>query len=164
MVALVGGGQAVELLTVGIPVEITRIDHNAAHLCGMSVHVLCGGVGDDVTAPFEGTAIDGRCKSVIDDEGYAMLVGHLGKSLDVEHVAAGVADGLAEETFRIGLEGCLDALVVPIGINEGALDAELLQRHAEEVERATVNGVRRDEMVACLADVEDGVEVGSLAR
>ena len=163
VVAFVGRGQAVELRAVGIPVEVARIDHSTAHLCSVSVHVFGGGVGHDVAAPFEGTAVDGSGKGVIDDEGHTMLVSHLGKSLDVEHVTARVGDGLAEEALRVRLEGCLDALVVPIGINEGALDAEFLERHAEEVECAAVDGVGGDEVVACLADVEDGIEVGSLS-
>ena len=129
----------------------------------MAVHVLRGGVRHDVAAPFEGSAVDGRGEGVIDDEGHAVAVRHPGEALYVEHVAAGVRDGLAEEALRVGAEAGFDALVVPFGVNKGALDAELLQRDAEEVERAAVDGVGRDEVVAGLTDVEDGVEVSRLS-
>ena len=119
---------------------------------------------DDVTAPFEGTAVDRSGKGIVHDERNTMLVGHLGKTLDVEDVTARVADGFAEEALGVGLESSLDALVIPIGINEGALDAKFLERHAEEIECTTIDGIGSDEVVARFADVEDGIEVGSLAR
>ena len=93
---------------------------------------------------------------------HAMLVRHLGKTLNVKHIAAWVADGLAEEALGVGAELLLDALVVPVGVNEGTLDAEFLHGHAKEVERAAIDSVGGDEVVASLADVEHGVEVGSL--
>ena len=129
----------------------------------MTVHVLCGGVRDDVATPFEGTAIDGCGEGVVHDEGHTMLVSHLGETLDVEDIATGVRDGLTKEALRVGAEASLNARIVPIGVNESALDAKFLQRHAKEVEGAAVNRVGRNEMVASLTDVEDGVEVSSLS-
>ena len=163
VVRLVGCAKAGELLCVLVPIEVAAIHNHAANLSGVTVHVLRRGVRHDVAAPFKGTAVDGCGKGVIDDERHAVLVRHLGKALDVEHVAAWVRDGLAEEALRVGAEASLDAFVVPVGVDEGALDAELLQRHAEEVERAAVDSVGGDEVVASLTDVEDGVEVRRLS-
>ena len=105
VVGLVGGCETGELL---IPLEVAAINYAAADLCGVTVHVFRGGVGDDVGAPFEGTAVDGRGEGVVNNEGNAMLVGDAGKLLDVENLSAGVGDGLAEEGFRIGTEGLAD--------------------------------------------------------
>ena len=107
----------------------------------MTVHVLRGRVGYDVASPLEWTAVDGSGEGVVHDEWYAVAVGHLGKALNVEHVAARVGDGLAEEALRILLEASLYLLVRPFRVNEGTLYAEFLHCHAEEVERAAVDGV-----------------------
>ena len=164
MVRLVGGAESGELLGMAKPVEVAAVDDDAAHLCGHTVHILCGGVGDDVGAPLEGTAVDGGGEGVVDNQGHAVLVGDACELLNVEHGAAGVGDGLAEERLCVWAEGCLNLLLGSGGRHEGALDAELLHRHAEEVVGAAVNLVRGDEVVASLTDVEQGVEVGSLAR
>ena len=86
-------------------------------------------------------------------------MGNLGEALNIEDSAAGVRDCLAEETLCIWTELLLDALVVPVGVDEGTLDAELLHRNAEEVARTAVNSGSADEVVAGFADVENGVEV-----
>ena len=59
VVAVVGGGEAGELVGVGRPVELAAVHDAAAHAGGVTIHVLGGGVGDDVRAPLDGTAVDG---------------------------------------------------------------------------------------------------------
>ena len=162
MVTLIGRAEAGELFGMLVPVKVAAVHHASTHLGGMSVHVLRRAVRHDVATPLEGTAVDGSGKGVVHDEGHAVAVCHEGKALDVEDLAAGVGDGLAEEALRVGAEFLLDALVIPFGIHEGAFYAQLLHRHTEEVVRTAIDGVGGDEMVACLADVEDGVEVGCL--
>ena len=164
VVALVRLAQSRELVGMGRPVEVAAVHDGAAHRCGVPVHVFRGGVGHDVGPPLEGAAVDGRGEGVVHDERHAVAVGHPGEAFDVEHVSARVREGLAEEALRVRPEGGLDALVLPFRVHEGAFDAQLLHRHAEEVERAAVDGVAGDEVVARLADVEHGVEVGRLPR
>ena len=90
-------------------------------------------------------------------------VGHAGEAFDVEHVATGVGDSLSEEALGVGAEGLGYFLVRRLGVDEGALYAQLLHGHSEEVVSASIDGVRRDEVVAGLADVKHGVEGGCLA-
>ena len=120
-------------------------------------------MGHDVGTPFEGTAVDGCGKGVVDNEGHAVAVGNLGKTLNIEDGAAGVGDGLAEHGLRIRTEGSLYLLVAGFLRNERTVDAQLLQRHAEKVVRATIDFIRGNKMVASLTDIEDGIEVGSLS-
>jgi hypothetical protein len=82
---------------------------------------------------------------------------------DVEDAAARVADGLAEDEFGIGPEGFLDFLLAVLLVYKGAVDAEFFQCDAEQVIGAAVDFVRCDDVVACVADVEDCVEIGRLA-
>ena len=89
---------------------------------------------------------------------------HLGKAFYVEDTTARVTDGLAEEALGVGAEFCLYALVVPILVNEGAFYTKFLQGNTEEVEGATIYIIGGDEVVACLTDIEDCIEVGGLTR
>ncbi len=91
-----------------------------------------------------------------------MPVSHVGKALDVEYLASGVGDCLSEEGLGILAEACLYLLVIPLGVDEGALDAEFLERNTEQVERASVYIVGRDDVAACLTDIEDCIEIGCL--
>ena len=163
VIRLIGRTQSGELLCIREPVKVAAIHHDTAYLCSQSVHILRGGVGDDVCAPLEGTAVHGCGKRIIDDQGHPVLMGDLGEALYVEHGAARIRDRLAEHSLRIRAEGSLYLLVAGLLRDECALDAELLQRHAEEVIGAAVDFVRGDEMVASLTDVEDGVEVCGLS-
>ena len=89
----------------------------------MAVHIFGGAVGNDVGSPFKGAAVDGRGKRVVHNEGHAVAVCNLGKTLNVEYVAAGVGDGLSEDALGVGAEGCLNLLVGGVGIDESALYA-----------------------------------------
>ena len=100
---------------------------------------------------------------VVHNERHVMAMGDARKLLDVEHGAPGIADGLAEERLGVGPEGFLYGLLRVVGVDECAVYAQLLERYAEEVECASVDLVARHDMVACLADVEHGIEVGGLS-
>ena len=163
VVTLVRSAEAREFLGIRHPVEITAIHNYAAYLrCG-AIHILGGRVGHDVGSPFKRTAVDRGGKGVVHDERHPVLMGDAGKLLDVEYGTARVADGFAKHHLGVRAESLLNLLLAGIRVYEGALDAQLLQGNAEEVEGATVNLVRGNDVVARLADVEHGVEVGSLS-
>ena len=84
------------------------------------------------------------------------------KLFNVEHGAARVGDGFAEQSLGVGTESLLNLLLAGLGADEGTLDAQLLQCDAKEVERAAIDFIRGDNVVTCLADIEDGIEVGGL--
>ena len=71
VVAVVGGAQAGEFVGVGHPVEASAVHDGAPHRYAVAVHVLGGGVGHDVGAPLEGTAVDGGGEGVVHDQGHA---------------------------------------------------------------------------------------------
>ena len=106
-----GGGAAGGSVCTCLPIKVAAVDDSAAYLCGVTVHVLCGGVCDDVSSPLEGAAVDGGGKGVVDDEWHAVLMGYPCEALDVEHGTSRIGDGLAEHCLRVGAEGGLYLLV-----------------------------------------------------
>ena len=120
MVRLVGSRQPGVL---GIPLEVAAIHDAAAHLRGMTVHVLRRGVRHDVGSPLKGAAVDGCGERVVDYQGHPVTVGDACELLDVEHFAARVRDGLAEQRLRVGTEGSVYLLLGSLLRHEGAVYA-----------------------------------------
>ena len=87
---------------------------------------------------------------------------HLCKALYIEHAASWIGDGFTEERLGIWPESLLYLLVVSRGVYVCAVYAELLQRHTEEIVCSAIDVVAHHNVSASLADVEDGVEIGSL--
>ena len=162
VIAVIGSAQAGELVGILGPVELAGIHNDAADGGGVAVHVLGGGVGDDIRAPLKGTAVDGSGEGVVHDQGHTVLMGDFRKLLNVQHRQGGVGDGLAEERPGVGLEGGVQLFRRRVRGHEGRGDAHLRQRHADEVEGAAVDGGGGHDVVAGVADVEDGEEVGRL--
>ena len=84
------------------------------------------------------------------------------KLLDIEHGTAWITDGFTKNYLCIWTESLLDFLLAIVRVYEGTFNTKLLQGNAEEIECAAVNLVGSNDMVACLADIEHCVEVGSL--
>ena len=162
VVALVRGGQAGELVGIGVPVKLAAVHDGAAHGEGVAVHILGGGVGDDVTAPLEGVAVHRGGKGVVHDEGHAVGVGRLGKLLDIQDGEGRVGDGLAKDRLGVGPEGGVQLLLRALGIHEGELDAHALHGDGKQVKGPAVDGGGGDDVVSAACNVEDGIEVGRL--
>src|SRR5699024_9501002 len=85
VVALVGGGQAGALVGVGHPVKLAAVHDGAAQSGAVAVHILGGGVGDDVGAALDGAAVDRSGEGGVHDQGHPVGVGGPGKLFGVQH-------------------------------------------------------------------------------
>ena len=163
VVGLVGGGEARELVGMGHPVEVARINDGAAHCGAVAIHVLGGGVGHDVGAPLEGTAVDRRGERVVHDQRHAVGVSRSGEAFDIEDRECRVGDGLAEHALGVGSERRLEFFVARVRRHEGALQAHAAHGVGEQVVGAAVDGGACHHVVSRAGDVEDGEEVRRLA-
>ena len=162
VVAFVGLAQSGELVGMCVPVEIPAVYYGPANGRGMSVHVFGGGVRYYVCTPFKRAAVYGGGKRVVNYKGHAVFVCHAGEPLYVEYVYPGVGDSFAEYAFRVGAESGFNFVVIPIGVDKGALYAKFLHGYPEQVERAAINCVGCNKMITCLAYVEYCVKIGGL--
>ena len=121
----------------------------------MPVHILGGGVGNDVRAEFKWTAVDRGCKGVIDNQGYAVCVRRFCEFFKVEHGQRRVCHRFPEHRLRILLEGCVQFIFRTIGINEGKGNAHLLHRYGKQVVGTAVNRSGANHVIAAVGDVED---------
>ena len=162
MVAVVGSTQTWKLIGMSEPVEISTIHDAASHLAGCSIHILGGAMGYDVGTPFEGTAVDRCGKGVVDDKWHSILMGNACKFLDIKYRTSRITDGLAEDYLGVGTESLLYLFFGVVRVDKGAVDTKLLECDTKQIECATIDLVACHNMVACLADIEHCIEVGSL--
>ena len=159
-----GRGETRELVRMGHPVKLAVIDDHATQVGRMAIHVLSGGVRDDVGAPLKGTAHHGRREGVVDHQRHAVVVRGLGKALNIEHGKRGVGDGLAKDELGVGLEGGLQLLIGAVGCDERAGQAHAAHSVSQQVIRAAVDGRARDHVIAGTGHVKDREEVRGHAR
>ena len=164
VVAVIGLGEACELVVLRLPVEVSAVNHATAYGNRMAVHVLCGRVCHNVGAPLERAAVHRCGESVVNNQGHTVAVSNVGKLLNVEHVHAGVRDCLAEQRLSVRAERLLNLLGRSIGINESNLNAHLLHCYCKQVVCSAVDSGCRYKVVARLANVQYRVEVRSLPR
>src|SRR5699024_9909926 len=141
---------------------MAAVHDGAAHPGAVAVHILGGGVGDDVGAPLDGAAVDRSGEGVVHDQGHPVGVGGPGKLFDVQHGEGGVGDGLAKDGLGVGPERGVQLLLGGGGGDEGDVDAHLGHGDRDQVEGAAVDGGGGDDVVPALADVEQGQAVGGL--
>ena len=151
------------LVGMGLPIEVTAIYDTTTDAGRVAIHIFRSRVGHDIGTPFERAAID-RCREgVIDNEWHTLLVGNPGELLDVEHHDARVRQCLTEEQFRVRTERLGDLLLTSVLVNESAIDSQFLQRDSQKVVGSTIDAGGADDMVARLADIKEGEEVGCLS-
>ena len=163
VIALVRGAEPGETVGIFRPVKAAGIHNGPAHGDPVAVHVFRGGVGDDVAAPVEGTAVHRRGEGVVHNQGDPVGVGGFGKLFNVQHRQGGVGDGLPEYRLGVGPEGRLQLRLGAVRGDEGEVDAHALHGDGKEVEGAAVDAGRGHHMIPAAGDVEHRVKVGRLA-
>ena len=163
VVAVIRGAQAGELIGMSHPVELAAVHNGTAQGCAVAVHVLGGGMGHDIGTPFNGAAVDGGGKGVIHNQRHTVGVGCIGKLFNIQHRQGGVGNGFAKDSLGVGLERGVQLFLGTVRRDKGGGNAHLCHGDGDQVEGAAVNGAGRNDVVARVADVEQGKEVGCLA-
>ena len=93
-----------------------------------------------------------------------MAVRNAGKLLDVEHVDARVGYGFAKQHLGVGLESSGYFLLRGVDVDKGGFDAQFAEGDVEQIECSAIDLRAANHMVASLADIENGIEIGCLTR
>src|SRR5207244_998901 len=115
---------------------------------------------DDVRAPLDRPAEVWRREGRIDHEGRAVRVGDRRDALEIEHVAARIADRFTVEKLRVRTERGVPPVEV-VRIDEGDLEAELALQVLELRDRAAVERGGGHDVIA---RHEHGEQRGRLSR
>ena len=145
------------------PVKVAAVHDRAADVDRVTVHIFGGGMGHNVRAELNRTAVDRRGKGVVHDERHAVFVRQTRELFDIQHGDRGIGDGLAEHSARVGTERLLQLLLGERLVNKGHVDAHLFHGDAQQVVGAAVDSGGSHDMAACLADIEQGKKVCRLS-
>ena len=110
---------------------------------------------DDVRAPLDRAAEKRRRERVVHDQRQLVVVRDGRDRLDVEHVAAGVADGLAVERLGVVADGRLPGVGI-VGIDPRQLHRHLAQQVLELIDRPAVQRRRGHDVIAGRQQREQG--------
>ena len=147
---------------VGLPVELSRVDDDAADAGAVPAQPLGEGVNHDVGPVLDRALQVGCCEGAVDDEWQSVGMCDVGDGLDISHLQAGVADGFAEEQLGLGGDG-LGKVFRIVGIYKVSLDSELWKDVVKLGEGSTVQVIRGHDFIARLAEVDDRVEDSACA-
>lgn len=146
------------------PVETAAIDNDAADRGAVAAEPLGGRVHHDVGAEFDRPAEIRRREGVVDQQWNFCFMRDLCNLRDVQHLEAGIADGLADHEARVGLDRGAETVEVA-RLHEGGGDAEARQRVGQDIDRAAIQRRRRDDMFAGADERCDGeMQGGHAAR
>ena len=162
MIRFVRRAKSGEFIGMSIPVEVTAIYDTTAYAGSVSVHIFGSGVNNDICSPFERAAVNRSRESIVNNQRDTVAVRDTGKLLNIQHFEGRIGNCFTEQCFRIRTESCGNFFFAGIRIDESNLNTEFFHCHSEQVESTTIDSGRTNEMVTCLANIEDSVEVGSL--
>ena len=163
VVAVIRSTQAGELIGVLGPIKLTGIHNTTAHSRTVTVHVLRGGMGNNIGAPLNGSAVNRCGKGVVNDERKTIVVGSLRKDLDIQHVQRRVSNGLTKDKLGIRTDGRTDFFVGRVRTDEGSLNAHTFHGNTDQVESTTIDCRAGHNVVTARADIEHCIKVCCLA-
>ena len=120
----------------------------------MADDVLGAGVDREIAAVVERLEVERRRPGIVDQHGGAVLLGDAGDGIDVLHLEGLRAGRLEIDHLGVGLDQLLDA-GADHGIEEGRLDAEVLERGVGEAPRRAVGVVGQQHVIAGLQEAHD---------
>ena len=131
--------------------------------CAVAADPLRQRVADHVRAVGERLGQVGGRECRVDDQRQPGVVGDLGDGLQVADLERRVGARFAEEGAGVLVDGGGEVGRL-LGVDEAAVDAQRRQDIGEHGVGAAVQVARRDDVVALLRAVDDGVEAGRGAR
>ena len=112
---------------------------------------------------FDRTNEVGSAESVIDNEWNAVAVSHLSDSVEVGYIRIRVAEGLG--IHRLGIwANCLFERFEVVDIHNRVANALSLERVSNQIERAAIEVVGSDNVVAVACDILQRIGCGSGTR
>ena len=118
--------QALKLIVVSLPVKIAAVYDTAAYTHGMTVHIFCSRMGDNVCAPLKRTAVNRCRKGIVHNKGNPMSVSQTGKLFQIQHNQCRIGNGFSKHCLCIGTESLFQFLLRRIRIHQSAFNSKPL--------------------------------------
>ena len=162
VVALIGSREPRELISMRHPVKRTRINNAAANARTMTIHVLGGGMSNDIRTPFNRVAVNRRRERVVHDQRHAMSMRRIGKTLDIQNSQRRVRNRLAKHALSVRAESGFKLLVRAIRAHKRALETHTMHGMSQKIVGTTIDSARCNNMIASTSNIKHSKEVRSL--
>ena len=146
------------------PIKIPRVDQHSADAAAMATDPLGGGFNDDVHSVIEWSAqVSGGSEGVVDHQGNAVAMGHVGDGLEVGDVVVGVSHRLQIDGPGLFSDGRFEVARI-VAFDKLDAEAHTGESHFELVVGASVQEAGRDDFIAGFQDGCEGQELSRLPR
>ena len=129
----------------------------------MAVHVLAGGVGDNVCSKFEGAAQQRRGKGVVHHQGNSMAMGNGSVAGNIQHRQGGIGNGLPENQAGIVVKQGIHLVVGHPVVDIAHLNAHACQGDGQQIDGTAIDIVHCNQVLPGGADIEHRQQIGALA-
>lgn len=137
------------------PIEIATVDDYTTHGGAVATNPLRSAVSNDVGTKLDRrTDIAAHAKSIVNDQGDAMVISHLRNSRDVRNIVLRVGDGLDVDSSCVLVDQLGDGVRL-VSFDKLDSDIELLHVNAELIIGAAVQPADADEVVSGTAAIRD---------
>src|SRR5579885_98446 len=140
--------------TACCPVKGPSIDNHASNSGAMPSDKLGSGMHYNISSMFQGLDQVGSRQGIIDNKWYAMLVGNISNSTNIDHIQAGIAYRFRVYGFGALVNGGAEVFRVA-AIHKAHGNAELRQGVMEEVISTPIEAGRGDNFIACTGYIQN---------
>jgi hypothetical protein len=159
----IGLGQHRKLLRCA-PVEPAAVDDDAANGDAVAADPFCRRIHDDVGAELNRPAEKRRCEGIVNQQRDFCVMRDVCNSRNIQHLEAGIADGLADHEPCVGLDRRAKRFQ-RARLDESGGDAEARQRMRQQVDGAAIERGRGDDVRAGAKQGRNGeMQRGHAAR
>ena len=134
------GSRDVRILSACLPVELARLNDDAAEGSAVSADELGRGMNNDVSAVLDGSDQIRSTEGIVHNYGQAVLMSDSCDRVDVRDIAVGIAEGLEIYGSGIVLDRCFNLCEI-VRVNESGGDAVLGKCVREQIIAAAVDGL-----------------------
>ena len=104
MIRRIGLRQTRELVLMRHPIKRSAINNGTANSRSMTVHILCGGVNDNIGSPLNRTTIYRCRKRIINNQGDTVRMCSLCPTLNIKHHKRRIGNSLTKDALGRGSE------------------------------------------------------------
>ena len=128
----------------------------------MSIHVFTGGMSNNICPVLKWSAVDGCCKCIIYDQRYAMSMSQFCKLLNIQNCQSRISNGLTYHSLGIRTKCLVNLFYRSIRIYERTLHAHFMDSCCIQIEGSSVYFCRTYNVIPCLAQISNRIEVRCL--
>ena len=166
MITLIRSGQSLGTSHYMLPNQSYQRSTTTPPTCrGMSIHILCRRMRDDITTPLKRTTVDWCSKCIVNNQVVHHAMSYSSKAFDVKHLTSWVRNRLTKETLCVFGWKALQSFHRPTLDQWRYIQYPTFSvLHQRDYTSRHIGDVRSHLNGRLLTNINDSIEVSSLTR